>query len=208
MEQIRLQATNYLLVNMSLRMIFTFWWVLAYFLIGIWIAKRFDVKDLVSPGPSLIGAAVGGFLIGMVLQGLGSGVGSFGNVAISTSIGLGLVLGGTLWLAASYAAVVIGLSSSRRTRWAMKPLAATGRMSLSNYVGQSVVCAAIFNGWGFGLFDALTFTTAMLLVLMIYAVQVIASSLWLARFRYGPLEWLWRWASYGVRRTNRVHEQG
>jgi uncharacterized protein len=48
----------------------------------------------------------------------------------------------------------------------------------------------------------------MLLVLMIYAVQVIASSLWLARFRYGPLEWLWRWASYGVRRTNRVHEQG
>ena len=198
-DLVRHQAINFLLVNMSLRMVFTIWWVMAYFMIGVWIAKSFDFKGPAPGTSSLVGVGVGGFLVGMVLQGIGSGVRVPGHVAMSTSIGLGLVLLGTLCLAAAYAAALVGLDARAKLRTVLWPLAATGRMSLSNYVGQSIICAAIFNGWGLGLFGALPFTKALLLVLVIYALQVIASALWMAWFRYGPLEWAWRCASYGVR---------
>lgn len=199
MDLVRHQAINFLLVNMSLRMVFTIWWVLAYFLIGVWIAKSFDLKGPAPGTSSLAGAGVGGFLLGMVLQGIGSGARIPGHVALSMPIGLGIIILGTLCVAAAYAAALVGLGARAKLRTALWPLAATGRMSLSNYVGQSIVCAAIFNGWGLGLFDALPFTRALMLVPVIYALQVIASALWMARFRYGPLEWLWRCASYGIR---------
>jgi uncharacterized protein len=199
MEQLHHNAANYLLVNMSLRMLFTFWWVLAYFLLGVWIAKRFDLGGQAPAASLLLGVTVGGFLAGMILQGIGGITGLPGPVAVSIPAGLGLALIGTLCLAASYAAALVGLSASARLGWLTWPLAATGRMSLSNYVGQSVVCAAIFNNWGLGLFDALPFTKVLLLVPAIYALQVVASALWMSRFRYGPLEWLWRSASYGAR---------
>ena len=79
----------------------------------------------------------------------------------------------------------------------MSLLAAAGRMSLTNYLMQSVVSTLLFYSYGFKLFDRVSPTVGLLLTMVIYAAQVILSNLWFRRFCYGPAEWLWRCLTYG-----------
>ncbi len=76
--------------------------------------------------------------------------------------------------------------------------APVGRMAFTNYLSQSLLGTAIFHGWGLGFYGT-GYARQLLAVLAIWTVNVLFSHLWLARFRYGPLEWLWRWATYGKR---------
>lgn len=79
----------------------------------------------------------------------------------------------------------------------LKPFSYVGRMALSNYLGQSVICTLIFYGYGFGYLGELGAQTSFYISLAIFAGQMLFSYLWLLRFRYGPMEWLWRSLSYG-----------
>lgn len=74
-------------------------------------------------------------------------------------------------------------------------LSAVGKMALTNYIAQSVICNVIFIG--FGLFGQLRFHEIYYVVFAVWAVQLIVSPLWLKSYRYGPLEWLWRRLTYG-----------
>ena len=74
----------------------------------------------------------------------------------------------------------------------LAPFAATGRMALSNYLAQSVICLFLFTGLGLGWFGQLQRYELYYVVLAIWAVELAWSPLWLSRFQYGPLEWLWR----------------
>ena len=78
-------------------------------------------------------------------------------------------------------------------RW----LAAPGRMALSNYISQSFIGIALFYGIGFGLGTTFGLTAIELTALVVFLSQILCSRLWLCRFRFGPLEWLWRMATYG-----------
>ena len=78
-----------------------------------------------------------------------------------------------------------------------RKLAAVGRMALTNYLMQSLICLFIFSGIGFGLLGELRRTELYIVVLLIWAFQLWLSPWWLARFRYGPVEWLWRALTYG-----------
>ena len=78
-----------------------------------------------------------------------------------------------------------------------RKLAAVGRMALTNYLMQSLICLFIFSGIGFGLLGELRRTELYIVVLLIWAFQLWLSPWWLARFRYGPAEWLWRALTYG-----------
>lgn len=78
-----------------------------------------------------------------------------------------------------------------------------GRMALTNYLAQSVVCTLIFNAYGLGYFNELGLSVTLPLVLVIFAAQVAFSRLWLARFRFGPAEWAWRSLTYGARQPLR-----
>lgn len=87
-----------------------------------------------------------------------------------------------------------------RWRWvehAARPLAAVGQMALSNYLLQTVLCTTIFYGHGLGLFGRVDRTGQLALVVAVWAVELIASPLWLRAFRFGPVEWLWRSLTYG-----------
>lgn len=75
-------------------------------------------------------------------------------------------------------------------------LAPAGRMALSNYLLQSIVCTWVFYGYGLGYFEQLPRAWQALFVLVFFALQVVLSHWWLARFRFGPMEWLWRAATY------------
>lgn len=72
------------------------------------------------------------------------------------------------------------------------PLSSVGRLALSNYLFQSIVAGFLFNGYGLGLHGQLVRSELWPLVLAVWAVQLVASVLWLRRFRQGPMEALWR----------------
>ncbi|QIL03090.1 DUF418 domain-containing protein [Sphingomonas sinipercae] len=98
-------------------------------------------------------------------------------------------------MALSYAALIVWLASNRG-RVAMR-FAAVGRAAFTNYLGTSLVAAAIFNGWGLGLYGQLSRAEAWLLVPIFWAAMLAWSKPWLDRFSYGPFEWLWRSLSRG-----------
>lgn len=75
--------------------------------------------------------------------------------------------------------------------------AAAGRMAFSNYLGTSIVMMFVFHGWALGLFGQLGRVELIGVVLVVWAAMLAWSKPWLARFRYGPLEWLWRCLTYG-----------
>ena len=81
----------------------------------------------------------------------------------------------------------------------IRPLAAVGRTALTNYLLQTILCTTIFYGHGLGWFGSVDRVGQLGVVAAVWAVQLIASPLWLRRFRFGPAEWAWRWLTYGVR---------
>ncbi|MEK7834421.1 MAG: DUF418 domain-containing protein [Acidobacteriota bacterium] len=98
-----------------------------------------------------------------------------------------------------------GSAQAGRVKWLTRLLAAAGQMALSNYLTQSVIFSLVFYGFGFGLFGLLGSAAAALLGLAVFAGQLVTSDWWLRRFRFGPMEWLWRSLTYGrwqpLRRT-------
>jgi uncharacterized protein len=71
-------------------------------------------------------------------------------------------------------------------------LAAAGRMAFTNYLATSLICSTLFNGYGLGWFGYLSRWQLYLVVAAVWALILLWSKPWLARFRYGPFEWLWR----------------
>ena len=78
--------------------------------------------------------------------------------------------------------------------WLRRSLAAVGQMAVTNYLAQSVICGAIFIGLGY--FNRLERYELYYVVATIWTVQLIWSPLWLRYFRFGPVEWLWRYLTY------------
>ena len=100
-------------------------------------------------------------------------------------------------LSMAYMAGIVLLCERPAWRGRLSPLAPVGRMPLTNYLMQSVLATTIFYSYGLGLFGKVGPALGLLVSLGIFAVQVIYSRWWLARFRFGPLEWLWRAITYG-----------
>ena len=76
-------------------------------------------------------------------------------------------------------------------------LAATGQMALTNYITQSLIGVFIFWGVGLGLYGQVERTGQILIVLAVWALQLLWSKPWLGRYYFGPLEWAWRSMTYG-----------
>ncbi len=90
-----------------------------------------------------------------------------------------------------------------------RPLAAVGRMALTNYLMQTIICTTIFYGHGFGKFGEFSRVEQLLTVLGVLAFQLIVSPIWLRYFRFGPFEWLWRSLTYlKVQPMRRVQDTG
>ena len=75
---------------------------------------------------------------------------------------------------------------------------AAGRLSLTNYLGQSFVCGLIFSGFGFGLYEQIRPAGLFGLAVLIFFGQALLSQWWMRHFRYGPLEWLLRAWTYNA----------
>ena len=110
-----------------------------------------------------------------------------------------------LTLMTFYVTTLIRLAQQRRWRERLSALAIVGRMPLTNYLLQTAVATTIFYGWGFGFWNRGGPLAWFLLAFAIYfVVQIPASRWWLARFEYGPMEYLWRLLTYGKSMSGRL----
>ena len=127
----------------------------------------------------------------------------------STTMALGSVLHAVarLPVAFGHIAVVMVVWKAGVLRWLTQPLAAVGQTAFSCYIAQSLICTTLFYGYGFGLFARLERYQQMLVVLAVWLVLLIVSPLWLRRFRFGPLEWLWRSLTYLERQPMRLRQR-
>jgi uncharacterized protein len=103
---------------------------------------------------------------------------------------------GNLFVALGWTALVMLLC---QRGWPLRSLAAVGRMALTNYLLQSVICTTIFYGHGLGLFGRVDRAGQLAIVIGIWAFQLLASRAWLGYFSVGPVEWLTRWLVFGRR---------
>ena len=101
-----------------------------------------------------------------------------------------------LVLALAYGATVVTSLNSRLGPWLHVWIAPAGRMALTNYLSQSLLGTLIFYHYGLGLWGQIGRAAQVGVVFAIYSQQLLFSRWWLARFHYGPMEWLWRAVTY------------
>jgi uncharacterized protein len=121
----------------------------------------------------------------------------FDPAAVASGVALHEVV--RLPIALGHIAIVMLVCKAGGFRWMTSPLAAVGQTAFSGYILTSLICTTIFYGYGFGQFGYLQRYQLYLIVIGVWVVLLVASPLWLTRFRFGPLEWLWRSLTY-VRR--------
>lgn len=99
----------------------------------------------------------------------------------------------TLAYASSFALLWRGTA-----RAVLRVFEAPGRMALTTYVSQTLICVVVFYGVGLGFHGRVGPLGCVAAAFALFALQCAASAAWLRRFRFGPLEWAWRRATYGV----------
>lgn len=104
---------------------------------------------------------------------------------------------GRLGMAIGYIGLLVWICQSGLLTSLTSRLAAVGRMALTNYLMHSLICALIFTGMGFGLLNQFERIELYGIVIAIWIFQLWFSPFWLERYRFGPVEWLWRTLTYG-----------
>lgn len=149
---------------------------LALFLLGAWIWRSGVLRAIGAHRRLLLALAATGLAGGSALALAGAG-----NAA-------------TILLALAFSA---GVVASRMA--VLRVFAPVGRMALSNYIAQSLVFALVFFGYGLGQFGRHGPAATLAFGVLLFIAQTVASRWWLRRYRFGPLEWLWRALMYGRR---------
>ena len=171
------------------------------FLIGAWFVRAGVMERSREHLPLFRRLALVGLPLGIGLGLAGSLIAMHhtpGDRLDGWGIAMGLTMLGNLPACVGYVSLVVlmlhgapALSAFTRIR----VLAPMGRMALTNYLTQSLLCALFFHHYGLGQWG-LSRAWQVVFVLVVYTAQVAFSHWWLARFRYGPMEWLWRGFTY------------
>ncbi|WP_281202602.1 DUF418 domain-containing protein [Cytobacillus kochii] len=104
------------------------------------------------------------------------------------------IFGGPL-VAVGYSLLILVLVNSK-IGMITKPLQTIGRLSMTNYLMQSIVATCLFYSYGFGLYGNVSLLTGTVIALILYVCQIVLSMIWMKYFVYGPFEWCWRWFTY------------
>jgi len=168
------------------------------FLIGVWFVRSGVIARAAEHKPLFRRLAIVGIPLGVGLGLLGSliatgrppGVDDGGHDLAHALLSLG-----SLPAALGYIGAVMLMLHSRGALARIRLLAPFGRMALSNYLTQSLVFSLLFYAHGMGLWG-IPRTTQVGMALGLCALQIGVSHWWLARFQYGPVEWVWRALTY------------
>jgi len=113
-----------------------------------------------------------------------------------TTLYMGIFEITNVFLIFSYLLIILILSKTFILKTLLQPLKYVGRMSLTNYLTYSVVFTTIMYSYGFGMFGSFTPFELIIIAVIVFMVQIILCKMYLKRFRYGPLEFIWRKFTY------------
>jgi len=176
--------------------------VLAFFLCGLYLGKKGIFNDIPSHIPLFKKVRFWGFLIGgllLVLLVLFDSGAITDNALVNLSMLSGINYLASLFIFPAYVSTIVLAAQSATWNKILSPVASAGKMALTNYLSQTIICVIIFYGFGFGLYGQLTVYHGIMLTVAIFLLQVFWSSLWMNKFRFGPMEWLWRTLTYKKR---------
>lgn len=171
--------------------------VLGLFMLGAWTARRGLLFDVPAHRATLRRIAMVCLPVGLLLSLVYAArfAGAIGDERLNAFAEAAYI--GLPVLAFGYIAT-LALLFARRAAGLQRLLAPTGRMALTNYLASGAIGCFTFYGYGLGLLREFNFGAQALFAIAIFAGLTAFSHLWLARFRYGPAEWLWRCLSHGT----------
>jgi uncharacterized protein len=181
-------------------------YVIGIFLLGLYAGRRRLFHEIPAHREFIVRVQKRGVLIGIAANAAFVAGGSFDPPPTSVRENLGrmcLIVGAPAF-AFAYASTIMLLAQREGWRRRLAPLAAVGRMALTNYLLQSVICTTIFYSYGLDLFGKVRPSLGLVLTIAIFLVQVPLSVWWLRHFRFGPIEWVWRSLTYWQRQPMRA----
>jgi len=173
------------------------WNVIGFFMLGF-VLGRFRFFENYRKQIHICAAALGGGILLLSVLHVAQAVLSYSNLpAASASIANGLLdhysnnlltITGVILFLLAYELKIL----QKPMNW----LAPCGRMSLTIYVSQSLYGVPLFYGFGLGLYQGFGQVNALVLGLGLWTLQMLVAHYWMKHYYYGPLEWLWRAATY------------
>ena len=100
-------------------------------------------------------------------------------------------------MGSGYLMLILVLAHTKVGIKILSPFKYVGRMALSNYLLQSIVFTTVFYGYGFGKFGTSQPSQFLVWAILLFFVQIIISTVWLSKYKYGPMEFVWRRMTYG-----------
>lgn len=178
------------------------WVTLGAFLLGGWLWRHGPLRN---PGlhrrfwvRSFIGAALLGAPMAMLSLSFGTQFDAGTNIGHAIQADAWMMLA-NLPLALLWLSAFVLLWQTPIGERALAWLAPAGRMALTHYLSQSLICSLLFFGYGLGWYGQLDRLALALIAMTLCVAQWWVSPLWLSAFHYGPMEWAWRALSYGER---------
>jgi uncharacterized protein len=197
LKQMELRVAETIFMQTGMFFMGTFWRAMAMMLLGMalfkWQVLSAERSSAFYTKMTFFGLATGLLLsaIGVVLN-----FNSEWSMEFSMFLGSEFNYVGSLGTALGYVGIVMLISQSGRFKSCKKVFSSVGRMAFSNYILMTLVATFIFYGHGLGLYGSVERIYQVVFTLGIWILILIISPLWLKRFRFGPLERLWRGLTY------------
>lgn len=197
LEQMKVRVPHTLSMQTTVFYFETAWRVISMMLLGMYLLKTEVLTAKLSRA----------FYIRMSFIGLTTGyglaaIGIWLNFQNGWTLEYSMFLGnqynyvGSLAVALGYMGLIMLVVKSEKFKSFISIFSKLGRSAFSNYIFQTLISTLIFYGCGFGLFGSVERKYQVLIVFGIWILQVILTSLWLNKYKQGPLEWLWRRLTY------------
>lgn len=202
-EVFKINATYGMLTKIDFQVSFfgRLYYTFGYFLIGLWLGRTGVFKDLSAHSKTIKNVllwSIAGLMVSFVLM-----IAVFANApqpAEGPTWTFVLGINFYDWVNISLTSMILCgfLLLYQKSGWKKRLLffAPYGRMALTNYMAQTLIGTFLLFGWGLGYLGQIRSLYMFLAGLLLIAVQTLISKYWLQKFRYGPLEWLWRSATY------------
>jgi uncharacterized protein len=178
--------------------------VLSVFLLGLYAWRTGILRNLAVHRQLLLRLRNGGLAVGLLGNGAAVAMMEIWHPNLMAPTPLAFTVGcvfaiGVPAMSLFYASTIALLYEDGAWRERLRMFAPIGRTALSNYLLQTVICAALYQSWGLGLYGSVGPALGLVPTVVIYAAQVRASIWWTQRLAFGPAEWLWRALTYGRR---------
>jgi uncharacterized protein len=190
--------------------------IFAMFLLGLWVGRRGILEDLPQHWPLIRFLMLAGLIVGLgstLLEQFLTWRWDYGVFRDHTApigvqiVGDSLFAFGSTALAIGYAATIVVLSQTGRCTWMLTQFGSLGRLALTVYLSGSLLFSTLFYGYGFGQLFLLGPAATTAFAVLFFCLQIAFCSWWTRRYRFGPIEWIWRSATYWHLQPNRLRSK-